>query len=364
MSYKFEQFYQCGNEKFHNIFKAFEHQKQTGHFPKYFIDEELVQNISNRKKPKDISPKAIRKLIVNRLKDLRNKYNKLKIAYSGGTDSYTILKLCIDNDIYVDETITIMSSLYGNVRVDLEYLSGIKLAKKYEGTYIGKCVEVRPTINDIQHVNDPEWFFDERFVRGAYLPIRPYWLADRIDKEVADGDTVVLTGYECPKFIIENGIPNWYVDDKCTADLMGVENTVHVFLDKHNPDLVVSLAYASLPFMHGLKEGQYFSHDFCDRKTKMKMLEAYGLEKSPNNFVNVATLGKKKYNYNTKAKYFLKELDTNGHSDYRLKYFNTHKRIVDLYGNLPHALNTDGVWMDPVGRLSQKIPILQDKFAS
>ena len=77
--YNFNLYYQCGEDKFHNIFQAFEHQKKTGHFPKFVLDEELVQNISQRKKPKDVSPYAIRRLIVNRLKDLRRKYKKLKM---------------------------------------------------------------------------------------------------------------------------------------------------------------------------------------------------------------------------------------------------------------------------------------------
>lgn len=360
--YNFKLYYQCGKQQFHNIFQAFEHQKQTGHFPKFLVDPELLQAISNRKKPKDISPKAIKKLIVTRLKDLRKKYKKLKIAYSGGTDSYTILKLCVENDIYIDETITVMASLYGDVRVDLEYLAGLKLAKAYEGTKIGKCVQITPNVTDLQYLEDPNWFLDTRYVRGHYLPVRPYWLGEIIRKEVAGGDTVVLTGYEKPKFVIEDGKPSWYVDDKTAGELMGIENTVPVFLDKENPDLVISLAYASLPFMQGLKEGQYFSYTTCDSQTKMKMLDAYAYEKTPFNFVNVAKLGKQKYSFNTKARYFLKDLEKHGHSNYRKKLFDAHSHIANLYGDLPHAVDTDGRLVQPIGRLSQKIPILQDKF--
>ena len=363
MSYQFDQYYQCGNKKFHNIFKAFDHQKQTGHFPKLILDEDLIKKLQNRKKPRDISPEAIRNLIVNRLRDLRKKYNKLKIAYSGGTDSYTILRLCLDNDIYVDETITIMSSLYGNVRVDLEYLAGLRLAKKHEGTGIGKCVEIKPTSNDLTHVNDPDWFLDERFVRGPYLPFRPYCLAEVIKKNVAGGDTVVLTGLEKSKFIIESGKPNWFVDDSA-GELMGLENTVPVFLDKENPDLVVSLAYASLEFMERIEEGRYFGYNTVDPRTKLKMLDRFGFFKTPFNFVNVAKLGKTKFNMNTKTRYFFKELQKNGHGAYIQKIYETHKNIKQRFLDLPHALEFEGKLTKPIGRLSQKIPILQHKFAS
>ena len=92
------------------------------------------------------------------------------------------------------------------------------------------------------------------------------------------------------------------------------------------------------------------------------MLDAYSFEKTPYNFVNVATLGKQKYSFNTKARYFLKELKQNGHLDYEAKLLDTHQRISDLYGNLPYSMDTDGRLVQPIGRLSQKIPILQDKF--
>ena len=361
MSYNFNLYYQCGNKQFHNIFQAFEQQKQTGHLPELKLDQELIDSISNRKKPEDISAQAIRKLIVDRLKDLRRKYSKLKLAYSGGTDSYTILKLCVDNDIYVDETITIMSSLYGNTRVDLEYLAGIKLAKQYEGSKIGKCVQVKPSHNDLLHVNDPDWFLNDKYVRGPYLPYRPYWLGEVIKTNVAEAGTVVITGYEKPKLVIDNGIPNWFMDDSA-GELMGIENTVPLFLDKQNPDLILALAYATLKFMPDNREGSHFGFYTCDSKTKFEMLEAFGFEKTPHNFVNVGKLGKNKFNFNIKTRYFLKELETNGHNDYLEKLFETHRIIKDRYSELPHAVEFDGKFTKPIGRLSQKIPILQDKF--
>jgi hypothetical protein len=361
MSYNFNLHYKCGNKKFHNIFQAFEHQRQTEHFPELILDQELVDNISNRKKPKDISPKAIRQLIVDRLKVLRKNYTKLKLAYSGGTDSYTILKLCVDNDIYIDETITIMSSLYGSTRVDLEYLAGLKLAKQYEGSKIGKCVQIKPTGQDLLHVNDPDWFLDERYVRGSYVPYRPYWLGQIIKQNVAAGDTIVITGYEKPKLVIHNKTPNWFIDDSA-GELMGIENTVPLFLDKQNPDLILALAYATLKFKTDNKEGSYFGFHTCDNKTKLEMLEAFGFEKTPHNFVNIGKLGKNRFHFNTKTRYFLKELETNGHNDYVEKLFETHRIIKDRYSDLPHAVEFDGKFTKPIGRLSLKIPILQDKF--
>ena len=87
----------------------------------------------------------------------------------------------------------------------------------------------------------------------------------------------MLTGVEKPRLVIDAGQPNWFLDDSAN-ELMGVENTVPMFIDKENPDLVVSLAYASLPFLKNQQEGQHFGYHTCDRETKLKMLAAYGFE--------------------------------------------------------------------------------------
>ena len=82
-------------------------------------------------------------------------------------------------------------------------------------------------------------------------------------------------------------------------------------------------------------------------------------------FVNVGKLGKKHHHWsNQKNRYFLKELETNGHAEYTTKLFHTHENIKKLYEGLPHAVEFDGKLTKPIGRMSQKIPILQDKFAS
>lgn len=368
MSYNFNLYYRCGEKKFHNIFQAFKEQKSSGHFPEFVLDEDLTNSLANFKRPRNTSVQYLRDLMVHRLKDLRKKYNRLSICYSGGTDSYTILKLCVDNDIYIDETVTQMISLTGNVRTNLEYQAGIKLAKKYEGTKIGKCTELHPTEKDLQFVDDPDWFYNERLVAGNNLPFRVYSVPDIVETAKGqDEDSIVLMGYEKPKFLIEDGKVYWTVTDNTVGEMMGLSNTVPFFLDKENPELVAALAYATLDHLkvnERLTNDQLIGFHTNSHKEQISLLEASGFHKTPYHFINVALLGKTNFNFNRKTRRFYQEVKKLGRQDFIDKIYKTHKKISELYSDLPYGLEKEHEIVKSVGRYSQKIPILQDKFAS
>jgi len=366
MKYIFNQHYQCGDKQFHNIFQAFNQQKLTGHFPSFVVDEDLITALQGSKRPSALTPSYIKGLMIKRLKELRRKYNKLKLMYSGGTDSYTILKLCVDNDIYIDETVTQMISMTNNVRTNLEYHAGLRLAKKYEGYLVGKCTELHPTDKDLDFVNDPYWFYDPIMVPGPSLTWRPYSLPKMI-RDAGDDDTIVLVGYEKPRILIENGKPYWVINDASAGEMMGTTNAIPFFHDKENPELAVALTYALLDNLkiNGYKSGTLVGyHHFKKKSTKMKLLDDYGFTATPHNFVNMALLGKEQYNFNRKTKRFYEELRKEGKEDFIEAMFATRDKIIRLYQNLPHALEIDGKSVKAVGRYSQKIPILQDKFGS
>ena len=62
----FNTWYQCGEQKFHNIYQAFDYQKETGHFPYLMLDPEFLRNLQGIKRPKNLNGKYIKNLIVRR----------------------------------------------------------------------------------------------------------------------------------------------------------------------------------------------------------------------------------------------------------------------------------------------------------
>lgn len=369
MNTHFDNYYQCGDKTFYNIYQAFAHQKSTGHLPLYKIDQGLIDSISNFKRPANLSVDYIRKLMVSRLKEIRRKYNKMKLPYSGGTDSYTLLKLCMDNDIYVDEIVTQVASITKNVRTDLESFAGFKSAKKWiaEGKLIGKHTIMYPALDDLNYVNDPDWFYNHRIVPGMNLHFRIYCLPSIIDQALKDDeDAIVVTGHEKTRFLVEDGKLYWTQIDASSGEMMGVKNTLPFFLDKENPELIVAMTYAVIDRLD-LNSLLTYDQDitFSNRTNhdKIKWLEAGGYHLTPNYFVNVASMGKTKYNFNKKSQGFINELKELGHHNFYSKMLHTHRRILNLYGDLPHAINFNGKLVKAINRYCQKVPILQDKFA-
>ena len=367
MSYNFNSYYQCGQNTYHNIFQAFRDQKSSGHFPQFMLDKDLVNSLTNIKRPRDTSIQHVRDLMVQRLKDLRKKYNKLIIAYSGGTDSYTILRLCIDNDIFVDETVTQMVSLTGDLKTNLEYQAGLELAKQHEGKQIGTCTELHPTESDLEFVDDPDWFYNEKIVAGSFLPFRVYSTPVIVDTaKRQQEDAIVLMGYEKPRLLIEDGKLYWTVTDASVGEMMGCTNTVPFFLDKDNPELVAALTYITIDNLNindRLSTDQLIGFHTNTHQKQIELLDKYGFYKTPYHFINVGLLGKTKFNFNRKTKRFYQELQKLNRQDFIDKVFNTHKKIFDLYGDLPYAIEKSGDFVKSVVRYSKKIPILQDKFA-
>lgn len=368
MSYHFQTYYQCGDKKFHNIFQAFQEQKQTKHFPKFVLDNDLVSVLANSNKPKKVDGEYIRSLMISRLKDLRKKYRRLKIGYSGGTDSYTIMRLCVDNDIYIDETITQMSSIRNDLRTNLEYYAGVQLAKKYEGTLIGKCTELHPTDVDLDFVNDREWFLNDKIIAGSNIPFRVYSTPNIISQAIgSDDSTIVLMGYEKPRFVIEDGKPYWTVIDSSVGEMMGQKNTVPFFLDKENPELVSALAFAvfdNIDINKALSVDQLIGFHSLTHRKQIKLLDYCGFYKTPHHFINVGLLGKSVFNFNRKSKRFFRELQANSKQEYIKKIYETHKRIASLYSDLPYALQFNNNLVKSQLRYSQKIEIVSSGFGS
>jgi len=358
----FQQNYKSGNKKFYNLFQALDSFKQTGDHVYYEFDKEFVESISGLNKPKNNSSKLIEDLMVKGLKQIREKNNHVRLALGGGTDSWTIMKHCIENDIYLDEVVCGLVSFSGDVRADLEYLPAIRYAKQYEGKQIGKVITMPPTKQSLDFINDPEWFRDPEI--GQLFPMRPFFahLARPIMND-PDSDFVNITGMCKPIVLVKDGKPYWtQLDVKGIGEWMGVKNHCPLFYDKDNPELTVAMTYALMDALPDLKqEGVYDYDQITDRKIKNRILDAFGM-RLQRPWLNFHTMGKERFDLNIKMKYFMKELKQIGMHDYIDKWYDSAKTIYELYKDVPYALETDGKNVKPVGRFCQMLPISSDGF--
>lgn len=360
----FNQWYDCSGEKFFNlwqIYKKYQKDLEQGYkHIEYVIDEDLIKSLQNIKRP-NTDPNYIRQLMINQLKKIRHKFSKVRLLYSGGTDSRTILKLAIENDIYIDETITHMVSFNQNIRTNIEYLDGIKFAKDHYKTHIGKITIVHPKLTDLDYYYNENWYLDLNVVKGC-----PFWLRGQyIHRYMPEPteDSITLTGSEKPQIANYNGNLFWCLLDDPLSEYMQTHSIYHFFCDKNNPELIASQIYAFIENCNNFKEGHNCINDF-GKNTRIDLITKLGYYLTGKSYIDKALIGKKNFNLSTKNKMFIKELSQLGHEKLLEKIKATHFGIYLQYKNIPHGVEFFNGFVKSVARFSKKIPIYQDSFGS
>lgn len=363
----FDQWYECGDKKFHNIWQAFDHQKQTGHFPHYRFDQTFIDALKNIKRPKNLSHQYIKDLIVTSLKKLRSQYKYLRLALGGGTDSYSILKYCVQNDIYLDEVFTYMVSIDpSDVKSNIEFLPAINYAKQHVGQTIGNVRLLHPTIKDYECVFEKDWFKNTDYVRGSQLPGRITNAVSRWYNQtnLPLDDSVTVFGLDKPYVENINGKMYWMHIDSTISEIMGCQHTLPLFFDKHNPELHVAMTYALLE--NSDTTMSFIGYDTQPKHKKNKIISMMGLESTGHHYIDHHLLGKTPFgNQNLKSIRAQKEIKNIGRQDILDAYHASIQQIIKKYSNLPHAIEIDNaVSIKSVSRFTQKIPIYQDSFGS
>jgi hypothetical protein len=362
----FNQWYNSNGKKFYNIWQAFDYQKETGTFPEYKLDDDFINLIKNIKKPKNLDHNYIKNLIVRRLKELREKYKYLRLALGGGTDSWSILKYCIEYDIYVDEVFTQMNTIkVDNIKSNIEYLPSILYAEKFVGKNIGKVLRLHSTIEDWENYLIPDWYKDPNFIRGNHLPGRwciPCQFYKKTDLPL--DQCVTIHGLDKPLVQNQKGKLYWTQLDTGISEIMGVENILPLFFDKGNPELTVAMTYGLLDNSDTTKE--YIAYDTQPKNKKLRILNAMGLVSTGHHFLDFHLLGKYKFDFqNYKNRLARKEIIQLGRKDIIDEYFRNMKSMILQYKDLSHGIEIkDKIYLKTINRLSQKVPIYQDSFGS
>lgn len=361
----FDQFYECGDKKFYNIFDAFDYctddKTNNKQFINYVIDKSFVKSLENFKKPKNLSSLYLKLLMVQTLKILRKKHSKIRLAFSGGTDSWTILKLCVENDIFLDEVVCHLISFNNNPRSNIEYLPGLKYAQKQVGKIIGKLTIIPMSTNLLNFFDNKEWY---KKTFGPFIPMRTAILQKCL-KDIDNDEFITITGLEKPTLFVENNKVYWTnLDEKCFGEFMGFKNHYPFFYSKDNPELTVAMTYL---FMDNLPREMFKNHSIVeyerisDFKIKKKILNLLGKDVGKP-WLNNQQLKSKSHADSIKTRYFFKELKQQGLERYIEQNFEIMHNCFKKYKDFPYSITMDNGWVKSVGRFSQKIQIGSDSF--
>lgn len=355
---------------YYNFFQAVDASLEDGkpkHFVRYNADPEFVQSVEFTRKPKDLSINKTKKLLIQGLQRARKRHNKLRLLYSGGTDSWNILKFCIENDIYVDELICHLHSMEESpenmqTRTNIEFLPGLKWARQFEGKQVGKIITPKFSIETLKRfVADKERF---KYTPGPFNSFRvammmSYW------QTLDTTDTVTITGMEKPTIVVKNNQPFWTLLDDPVGEFMGIQNHLPIYLDKHNPELQVQMTYAMLEVTPSeMLQGDFKFLNFPafeDVKIKADILGVWGL-KTPKNWLNNHKLKSESNSKSIKTTYLLRELKHLGLSHLIDEYSSDLEKIYNDYKHIPHTVTHENGWLETDKRFSQTIKIGSEAF--
>ena len=348
--------YHCNGKKYHNIYQAFDESIKSKDFIHYRISEDFLRAVSNVK-INDITTELTHKLIIDKLKWCRKKYNKIVLSYSGGLDSTTILQLAMENKIYIDTVFTQLPSLTGDETLNAEYLPGVNYAKQFEGTLIGEVVVQTITTDDLEFHKIPNWYKDPSMLTGDLIPLRP-WHRMYMLKPYYEQDGIVIVGLEKPQLRYKDGKFYRFVLDAGISDAGAIPNIFHFYLDANDPSLFVAMTlHFRNQFGNDLSDWRTVDDrkEFIWRATMEKINKAgyrYASEQA-----GLQQMSKNPFDGKSlKNRLFVKELYKLGRADVYESYMNSHNEIKEQYQ--PHGLVDvqDGI-TKAVGRYSQFLTI-------
>jgi hypothetical protein len=94
-------FYTVGDKTFHNKPQALLEATRTGHFPHWNFNRDVFSTIDTTVEP----TLGLRDLYRMRAQQLRDSYDYIRLEFSGGSDSTTVLYSFVNNVIHLDEVV-------------------------------------------------------------------------------------------------------------------------------------------------------------------------------------------------------------------------------------------------------------------
>jgi len=187
-------YYTVGQTKFYNKLQAMQQNLKTGE-PIRFITPYNDTNFS-------IEPgSTLPELIKDHLLELKDTYKKLKLYYSGGSDSHLILKVLIANNIQVDEIVCLKSGIPGADYEIENYAEPV--LRKFKNELRNTKISIKtPSIDNYRNFYK-QGITKEKIQSGAsgsHNHIRLIWALDFYGEEPLE-DVLHIRGLEKPKII-------------------------------------------------------------------------------------------------------------------------------------------------------------------
>lgn len=196
-----------------------------------------------------------------RAQQIRDKYKRVALAYSGGTDSHTILRAFVENNIQLDEII-INRTTHNQYRIwEFENITLPTLEKylnkwKYKVKVNQTPSSMMQNVNDLlgSYKDDKYNGFFRQVVRTNFNPIIDYFNHKHNDFDLAkfNSNDCIVWGFEKPSLQIHNKMWCWQIHDKLwgNSDAHNEHCTSECFyISDDFPELTIKLSWILAKFL-------------------------------------------------------------------------------------------------------------------
>jgi hypothetical protein len=218
-------YYIVGDYKTYSKIEALEYSCRVGRPVKWIYNDLIF-----RQHPWHVDThKDIRQLYKERAEQLREKYDYLVILYSGGADSFTVMKSFFDNDIHVDEVVN-MTTLAGEKSWNTIHNQEVKeVAIPETEKFLEGRVGTKHTVLDLTEIietiykKDNNTFdflyncnncFGPHMLSRSYFKDVPHW-----KKLIEQGKTVCwISGHDRPPIVYDQTNDRYFLQYPDTID--------------------------------------------------------------------------------------------------------------------------------------------------
>jgi hypothetical protein len=225
LSYQFH--YQVNDKIFFNLYLAYYESFKSGKKIEFYCKDDDYDQIDWSQEPEQ----SFDQLMDTHAQNLRNKYEKLILLWSGGTDSHTIYNVFKRNNLHIDEIAITYDDTGYEPHFPVSHVSWI-MDNHWDPTTVISSFRRNDGNGKKLSINNDNWLFENKM---TFLKFGNSLISDTTEQRLKDRYSgsrwAAIIGVEKPFIHFENG--TWYTrqNNKIIDSVMGLDHTECFFLD-------------------------------------------------------------------------------------------------------------------------------------
>lgn len=201
-----EVFWRVGDEVFRNKIDALTYSVNTKQEIRFFLYDNVFDTYDWTQEPSE----TWEEILKQRAQQIRDSYDYLRLWYSGGADSHTVLETFVQNNIFIDEIIMMRHSPYDNFEAETEVEIN-EVAIPYLHSIKNQIPMTKITMLDIGSDEYDVYSQGDFHETGSYK-FKPFsyrelfqLMPHALELKIGGKSHCEIRGHDKPRLFIENG---------------------------------------------------------------------------------------------------------------------------------------------------------------